>query len=127
MQVRGIEGLDRLRPSRNSDEEEYMKKIGFITLLILATLLLTLAFPAAAAGPKSPAPPVPGAPAIAAVPAPAALPAEHHPEIHAALEAMRNAKHHLESAAHEYAGHRVKAIEHLDQAIKEAEICESMK
>ena len=30
-----------------------MKKIGFLTLLIMATLLFTLAFPAAAAGPKA--------------------------------------------------------------------------
>ncbi|HTZ84487.1 MAG TPA: hypothetical protein VMB66_14905 [Candidatus Acidoferrales bacterium] len=105
-----------------------MKKIGLLSLLIMATLLFTLAFPAAAAGPKAPAPPVPAAPAVAAVPAAAAaaLP-EPHPEIHAALEAMRNAKHHLESAAHDFDGHRVKAIEHLDQAIHEAEVCESMR
>ena len=40
---------------------------------------------------------------------------------------MRAAKHHLESAEHDFEGHRVKAIEHLDQAIHEAEICMSMK
>ena len=34
-----------------------MKKIGFLTLLMTATLLFTLAFPAAAAGPKAPAAP----------------------------------------------------------------------
>jgi hypothetical protein len=100
-----------------------MKKIGFLSLLIMATLLFTLAFPAAAAGPKAPAPPVPGAPAAAAVPAPP----EPHPQIHEALEAMRNAKKHLESAEHDFDGHRVKAIEHLDQAIHEAEVCMSMK
>ncbi|HZC23972.1 MAG TPA: hypothetical protein VE866_11585 [Candidatus Binatia bacterium] len=99
-----------------------MKKIGFLTLLIMATLLFTLAFPAAAAGPNAPAPPVPAAPAVAPAPVP-----PPHPHIHEALEAMRNAKHHLESAAHDFDGHRVKAIEHLDQAIHEAEICESMK
>ena len=99
-----------------------MKKIGVLTLLIMATLLFTLVFPAAAAGPKAPTPPVPAAPAVAPAPVPPA-----HPEIHEALEAMRNAKHHLESAAHDFDGHRVKSIEHLDQAIHEAEICESMK
>ena len=52
---------------------------------------------------------------------------DQHPHIHEALEAMRNAKHHLETAAHDFEGHRVKAIEHLDAAIHEAEICESMK
>ncbi len=35
---------------------------------------------------------------------------------------MHNAKDHLEHASHDYHGHRVKAIEHLDQAIHEAEI-----
>lgn len=99
-----------------------MKKTGVLTLLIMATLLFTLAFPAAAAGPKAPAPPVPGAPAVAPAPVP-----PPHPHIHEALEAMRNAKHHLESAEHDFEGHRVKAIEHLDQAIHEAEICEGMK
>ena len=99
-----------------------MTKIGFLTLLMTATLLFTLAFPAAAAGPKPPAAPVPAAPAVAPV-----APAERHPHIHEALESMRAAKHHLDSAAHDFEGHRVKAIEHLDQAIREAEICESMK
>ncbi len=103
-----------------------MKKIGFMTVLIMGTLVLMLVFPAAAAGPKPPIPPVPAAPLMAPEAAPAAVPAPH-PHIHEALEAMRNAKHHLETAAHDFDGHRVKAIEHLDQAIHEAEICESMK
>ena len=93
-----------------------MKKIGFLSLLITATLVLTLAFPVAAAGPKAPAGP---GPVAAAVPAP--MPP--HPHIDEALEAMRAAKHHLESAEHDFHGHRAKAIEHLDQAIHEAEIC----
>jgi hypothetical protein len=98
-----------------------MNKISLLGLLIMATLLFTLAFPAAAAGPKAPAPPLPAVPAAALVPMPP------HPHIHQALETMRAAKHHLEEAAHDFEGHRVKAIEHLDQAIREAEICESMK
>ncbi len=97
-----------------------MKKIGLLTLLILVTVLFTLAFSAAAA-PKAPAAPVPAAAAVPATPA--AMPAEH-PHIHEALMSMREAKHHLETAAHDFHGHRVKAIEHLDQAIHEAEICE---
>jgi hypothetical protein len=102
-----------------------MKKIGFLTLLILATLLFALAFPAAAAGPKAAA-----APAVAAAPATPAAPAatpEKHPHIDEALESMRAAKKHLESAEHDFEGHRVKAIEHLNQAIHEAEICMNMK
>ncbi len=98
-----------------------MKKIGFLTLLITATLLLTLAFPVAATGPKGPAIPV-----AAAAPAPAASPAmPPHPHISEGLEAMRSAKHHLEAAEHDFHGHRAKAIGHLNQAIREAEICMS--
>jgi len=102
-----------------------LKKIGLLTLLTTAALLFTLVFTAAAAGPKSPLAPVPAV-AAAPVATPVATP-ESHPQIHDALEAMRTAKHHLESAAHDFHGHRVKAIEHLDQAIKEAEICEQEK
>ena len=102
-----------------------MKKIGFLSLLITATLLLTLAFPAAAAGPKAPATPAPAAAAPAA-PAAAAMP-EKHPHIDEAIEHMRAAKHQLEIAEHDFDGHRAKSIEHLDQAIHEAEICMGMK
>jgi hypothetical protein len=98
-----------------------MKKIGFLTLLIMATLLLTLAFPAAAAGPKDPA-------AVAAVPASPAVaapvPQPPHPRVHEAVEEMRRAKEHLEHSEGEFHGHRSKAIEHLERAIHEAEICE---
>jgi len=98
-----------------------MKKIGFLTLLTTATLVLTLAFRVAAAGPKAPAVPV-----AAALPATAASPAmPPHPRIGEALEAMRSAKHHLEGAEHDFHGHRGKAIEHLTRAIREAEICMS--
>jgi hypothetical protein len=103
-----------------------MKKIGFLTLLITATLLLTLAFPVAAAGPKGPAAPVPVAAAAPAAPAVVAATPERHPHIDEALESMRAAKHHLESADHDFDGHRAKAIEHLNMAIHEAEICMSM-
>jgi hypothetical protein len=61
------------------------------SLLPAAALVLTLAFPAAAANPK----PAPG-PAPAAKPAPAPVPPEKHPQIHEALESLRNAKQHLE-------------------------------
>jgi hypothetical protein len=103
-----------------------MKKIGFLTLLITATLVLTLAFPAAAAGPKPVAAPAPVA-AAAPAPAPVAATPERHPHIDEALESMRAAKHHLESAEHDFDGHRAKAIEHLNMAIHEAEICMSMR
>jgi hypothetical protein len=108
-------------------EEEGMMKIGFLCLLMTASLLLTLAFPVAAAGPKTPS--APAAPVAAAAPLAliaAAVP-ERHPHIEEALESMRSAKHHLESAEHDFRGHRAKAIEHLDRAIHEAEICMSLR
>jgi hypothetical protein len=100
-----------------------MKKIAFMTLLITATLVLTLAFSAAAAGPKPPLAPAASAPAA---PTPGATP-ERHPHIDEALEHMRAAKHELEVAEHDFQGHRVKSIEHLDQAMHEAEICMNMR
>jgi hypothetical protein len=100
-----------------------MKNIGFLTLVILTTVLLTLPLVAPAA-PKTPA--QPAAIAAPSALAPAAAP-EPHPEIRAALEAMRNAKEHLQKAVPDYHGHRVAAIKHLDAAIHEAEICMQQK
>jgi hypothetical protein len=97
-----------------------MKKIGFLTVVITAMLLLTLAF-SAGTGSKVPGV-VPVAAAAPAPVAPAVMPP--HPHIHEGLEAMRDAKHHLESAEGDFHGHRHKAIEHLDMAIHEAEECE---
>jgi hypothetical protein len=108
-----------------------MRKAGFLTLLITATLVFAMSFPVAAAAPKSaPAQPVAGVPAPAAAAAPAPKPAaapERHPHIDEALESMRAAKHQLETADRDFDGHRVKAIEHLNAAIHEAEICMSMR
>ncbi len=98
-----------------------MKKIGFLTLLITAMFLLALTFPVAAAGPKAPVAAVPVVAAAPAVAAPAPMPP--HPHIAEGLQAMQSAKHHLEMAEHDFHGHRTKAIEHLNQAIHEAEIC----
>jgi hypothetical protein len=103
-----------------------MKNLGFMTLLITATLLFSLAFSAAAAGPKPAAAPVPAVAAVPAAPAPVATP-ERHPHIDEALEHMRAAKKELESAEHDFQGHRGKSLEHLNQAMHEAEICMSMK
>jgi len=44
---------------------------------------------------------------------------ERHPEIRAALQALRNAEQHLQEAAHDYGGHRVKAMELIKQAEEE--------
>jgi hypothetical protein len=101
-------------------EEEGMKKIGFLSLLMMASLLLTLVFPVAAAGPKTPSAPTAPVAAAARLALIAAAMPERHPHIDEALESMRSAKHHLESAEHDFRGHRAKAIEDLDRAIHEA-------
>ena len=44
---------------------------------------------------------------------------DHHREIHKAIHTLENAKNDLEHAAHDYDGHRVKAIEHIDGALYE--------
>lgn len=45
--------------------------------------------------------------------------AERHPEIRAAMRDLSTAKHHLEVAAHDFGGHRVKAIGFIDRAQSE--------
>jgi|SRR5580704_3728972 hypothetical protein len=100
-----------------------MMKIGFLTLLITATLLLTLAFPVAAVNPKAaPAAAATASPAPAA-PAPMPPPLYSHPRVEHAIEAMRAARQSMANAEGEFHGHRDKAIEHLDKAIREAETC----
>lgn len=76
-----------------------MKNIGLLILVITITVLLTLTFSTAA-----PVPPP-------------------HARVHDAIESMRHAREHMEHADGEFHGHRAKAIEHLDAAIHEAEIC----
>jgi hypothetical protein len=94
-----------------------MRKVAILTLFIMVALILTLTITVGAASPK--------AAAVAVAPASAvAAPMPPHPHITEGLEAMHAAKHHLEMADHDFHGHRAKAIEHLDQAIHEAEICE---
>ena len=91
-----------------------MKKMGFLMLLITATLLLTLAFPVGVSGPKV-------APAVVSAAAPSPMPP--HPRVANALEALRSAREHMAHAEGAFHGHRDKAIEYIDAAIHEAEIC----
>jgi hypothetical protein len=52
------------------------------------------------------------------------LPAsEAHPEIQRALGALRNARAHLQSAAHDFGGHREDALRATDEAIHQLQIC----
>ena len=44
---------------------------------------------------------------------------EAHPHIRAALRELREARHELETAAHDFGGHRKEAIEAVDNAIRQ--------
>lgn len=44
---------------------------------------------------------------------------DHHPEIRRAIHVLEKAKEDLEHAAHDYAGHREKAIQDIDAALGE--------
>ena len=57
--------------------------------------------------------------AAAAVPAVQKLDDDQYPHMHKALEDLRAARHSLENAEPRFKGHRDKAIEHVDKAIKE--------
>jgi len=87
-----------------------MKRVAFWT--IAAVLLFsTLSLQASFAQTASQKPMAPNAAQRANPPM--------DPEIHAAMKALQEAKHHLEGAQHDFGGHRVKALEHVNQALDE--------
>jgi hypothetical protein len=43
---------------------------------------------------------------------------EHNPRIHHALEALREARHELNEAPHDFRGHKQEALESIDKAIE---------
>lgn len=52
-----------------------------------------------------------------------ASPAERHPQIRAAIDALRAARERLDHAAHDFGGHRNEAIRATDEAIRQLEMC----
>jgi hypothetical protein len=102
---------------------EQTMKVKILTLFTVLAFALALCLSVAT-------PAAPKTPAAAAVPAanaqpnaePAATP-EPHPEIREALGALRNARAHLEHAAHDFGGHRVDALKATDEAIHQLEVC----
>jgi hypothetical protein len=44
---------------------------------------------------------------------------ERHPHIRAAIRELKEARHELETAAHDFGGHRKEAIEAVDAALKQ--------
>jgi hypothetical protein len=45
--------------------------------------------------------------------------ADDHPEMDAAVNDLQSARSHLQAAAHDYAGHRKTALEHVNKALAE--------
>ena len=87
-------------------------KIKAIGLAAAASILLGTA--AYSINAQTPAP----------VPAPTPGPrgkAERHPEIRKAMHALMNAQNALEHASHDFGGHREKALDHTQQALKECQ------
>ena len=73
--------------------------------------------------------PVGHAQATAVTRAPGAMRGEHgqpgherHPAIRAAIRSLEKAKIELQHAAHDFGGHRVEAIEAIDNAIKQLRV-----
>ena len=85
-----------------------------LSLLALLAVICALTFVVSA--PAAP-------PAHNGQPATAAASPEAHPQIHDAIAALRNAKEHLEHAAHDFGGHRVDALKATNEAIHQLEIC----
>lgn len=82
-------------------------------LTLAATSLLLLAPTSFAANPASPTPPVPQEKTAKGG-------QEQHPVIHEAIRQLETVKNELQNqAAHDFKGHREKALEHVDQALQE--------
>ena len=47
---------------------------------------------------------------------------ERHPTIHRAINALEEAKAYIESAAHDYCGHRVEALEAVNRTLTELKL-----
>ena len=47
---------------------------------------------------------------------------EHHPEIAAAMNHLREAKQNLEHAARDFGGHRANALKHVNEALEECRL-----
>jgi hypothetical protein len=47
---------------------------------------------------------------------------EKHPEIESAITHLREAKQNLEHAAHDFGGHRVAALKHVNEALEECRL-----
>lgn len=89
-------------------------------LAFVAVLVLALTLPAGAPAAPAPHHALPAATAASHAKPPAAAP---HPEIRDAMEALRQARGNLDHASHNFGGHRVAAMKHIDEAMHELQTC----
>ena len=92
-----------------------------LALAVLAILVFTLTLPVSAPAASAPHRPVAAA-SRSTAPA-AAAQRERHPQIRAAMESLHQAHESLEHADHDFGGHRVAAMKHIEQAQHELELC----
>ena len=86
----------------------------WISIVATLALVLSLAFPvvAPAASPTPKPHPTPRTPTP-----------ERHPQIHQAIESLRNARQPLGHASRDFGGHREEAMRAIDGAIRQLQIC----
>jgi hypothetical protein len=93
-------------------------------LAVVAILVLALTLPVSAPAAPAPHHAIPAATAAPhATAANAAAQHERHPEIRAAMDSLRQAQDSLNHADHDFGGHRVAAMKHIDAAMHELQIC----
>jgi uncharacterized membrane protein len=97
------------------------KKVAVLFGLTVLALVLALTGTTPAAPHGAAAKAVPAASASSA--ATEALPPEPHPHIRAALHELHEAQGELKRAAHDFGGHREEALEAVDKAIHQLEVC----
>lgn len=84
----------------------------------ITTILALVAFAAALSFPlPTSAEPGPAAAKAPAITAP--VPPPPHPEIEDAMRLLNDAQGHLGKAAHDFGGHREKAMDHISKALEE--------
>ena len=86
-----------------------MSKKLFVGTMLLGLLTMTPGVINAATPAKGPSPQV----------LKGAKGEEQHPHIRAAIHELEEAKHELQTAAHDFGGHRAEALEAVDNAIKQ--------
>jgi hypothetical protein len=95
-----------------------VKAIVFFAATLIVALTFSVGSPASPRTAAAASVTAQPAPNVTADPAP-----EPHPEIRAAIGSLRNAKKHMEDAAHDFGGHRVEALKATDEAIHQLELC----